>query len=220
MSSAIVHKFNGIDIRQLSDDGYVNATAMCRATGKKFYDYARLKTTQKYLEALSSVAGIPATDLARSVQGGDPKFQGTWVHPKVAIHLAQWCSPEFAVFVTELVFDWMNGNVALEEEEEEEEWTWEAAILAFMLRLCFELGEGMEKDDCRVVATLGFAWLNDEDLSDVAIADFLKLNPVDVARRVARLQELGAVDAERLLLLPAAWTPQNTLASNDANLLN
>lgn len=38
------------------------------------------------------------------------KERGTYVHPKVAIHLAQWLSPKFAVFVTEVVFDWMSGR--------------------------------------------------------------------------------------------------------------
>src|SRR5690606_34081967 len=34
----------------------------------------------------------------------------TWVHPKVAIHLAQWLSADFAVQVSEWVYDWMSGN--------------------------------------------------------------------------------------------------------------
>jgi KilA-N domain len=42
-------------------------------------------------------------------KGGDPKLeQGTWAHPQVAIHCAQWCSPEFAVLVTRWVFEWMS----------------------------------------------------------------------------------------------------------------
>ena len=104
--------------------------------------------------------------------------------------------------------------------EEEAEWSWEAAILAFLLSLCSELGEEMEKNDCRVVATLGFAWLNGEDLSDEAIADFLKLDPLDVGERIAYLQDVGAVDADRLLLLPAEWIPQNTLVGHDATSQN
>lgn len=33
------------------------------------------------------------------------------MHPQVAINLAQWISPEFAVQVTQWVFDWMSGKV-------------------------------------------------------------------------------------------------------------
>lgn len=39
-----------------------------------------------------------------------PELQGTWVHPQVAIHLASWLSPDFAVAVTQWVFDWMSGK--------------------------------------------------------------------------------------------------------------
>jgi hypothetical protein len=44
--------------------------------------------------------GIPITELVQSIRGGTPELQGTWVHPQVAIALAQWLSPEFAVKVT------------------------------------------------------------------------------------------------------------------------
>ena len=51
--------------------------------------------------------------LIQPLKGGvAPKQQGTWVHPKVAINLAQWLSPQFAVQVSTRVFDWMEGRVA------------------------------------------------------------------------------------------------------------
>lgn len=98
-------------IHQRVKDGYVNATAMCKAAGKPWADYNRLSTTSLYLEALSADMGIPITELVQSIRGGVPTMQGTWVHPQVAIHLAQWLSPEFAVKVTKWVFDWMSGKV-------------------------------------------------------------------------------------------------------------
>lgn len=44
------------------------------------------------------------------MKGGDIRFQGTWVHPQVAINLAQWLSAKFAVQVSQWVFDWMSGK--------------------------------------------------------------------------------------------------------------
>ena len=98
-------------IHQRVRDGYVNATAMCKAAGKKWNDYYRLATTDPFVAELSSETGIPATELIQSVRGGDPTLQGTWVHPQVAINLAQWLSPRFAVLVSKWVVDWMSGNV-------------------------------------------------------------------------------------------------------------
>jgi hypothetical protein len=37
--------------------------------------------------------------------------KGTFVHPKLAIYLAQWCSAEFAVEVSELVFRYLSGGL-------------------------------------------------------------------------------------------------------------
>lgn len=56
------------------------------------------------------MAGIPATRLILSISGGTPHLQGTWVHPQVAVHLAQWLSPRFSVLVTRWVTDWMSGG--------------------------------------------------------------------------------------------------------------
>ena len=104
----IPHTINASVINQRAGDGYIHATAMCQAAGKKFNDYSRLDATQSFLSALSSDAGIPVTRLINSLQGGN-SIQGTWVHPKVA-HLAQWLSPQFAVQVTNWVYDWMSGK--------------------------------------------------------------------------------------------------------------
>lgn len=98
-------------ISQRITDGYINATAMCKAAGKKINDYGRLSTTQAFLKELSSETGIPASGLVQIIKGGNPQFQGTWVHPQVAIHLAQWLSPKFAVLVSKWVFEWMSGNI-------------------------------------------------------------------------------------------------------------
>ena len=97
-------------IHQRAVDGYINATAMCKAAGKAFADYQRLGTTKAYLAALHADMGIPITELIQSVRGGPPELQGTWIHPQVAIHLAQWLSPEFAVQVSKWVFEWVSGQ--------------------------------------------------------------------------------------------------------------
>lgn len=106
----IPHETRGFIIHQRPKDGYINATAMCQAAGKRWFDYKRQLTTQPFLDELSSATGIPASEIIQSLSGGHPHLQGTWVHPRVAIHLAQWLSPEFAVQVSGWVFDWMSGK--------------------------------------------------------------------------------------------------------------
>ena len=98
-------------IQQRLLDGYINGTAICKSANKLIGHYLSNKTTQEFLAELSSVIGIPITDLIQIVQGGDSTLQGTWVHPYVATNLAQWASAKTAVKVSIWVTEWMNGNI-------------------------------------------------------------------------------------------------------------
>ena len=108
----IPHKVENTLIHQRALDGYVNATAMCKAVGKQFSAYSRLKGTQDFLKELSAATGIPVAQLIHTVVGGIPDLQGTWVHPDVAIHLGQWLSPKFAVAVAGWVRDWVSNKIS------------------------------------------------------------------------------------------------------------
>ncbi|MEG3878648.1 KilA-N domain-containing protein [Microcoleus sp. herbarium7] len=119
----LAHSFNEIGIPQSSEDstiggkdipkGYVNATQMCKAGKKKLNDWTRLKRSIAYLEALSLATGIPASSLSIELQGtpdGDASLQGTWVHPKVAISIAAWISPELEVWASDALLRVINGE--------------------------------------------------------------------------------------------------------------
>ena len=103
---------DGDVVHQRPQDGYVNATELCRRAGKLFGHYHETAQTKAFLEELSLDIGIPISNLVQAVRGrGDKVEQGTWVHPRVAINLGQWLSPSFAVKVSQWVFDWMEGRV-------------------------------------------------------------------------------------------------------------
>ena len=120
----ISRDFHGARIRQRSD-GYLNATDMCKANGKKFNDYCRLKSTQNFLVSLSNFTGLPIKS-----QVGNSRFDenkglmeithggidaGTWIHSNLAIYLAIWCNSDFAVLVTDWVHELLTkGTVSLD----------------------------------------------------------------------------------------------------------
>jgi hypothetical protein len=106
----IPHPVQGGIIYQRPKDGYINATAMCQAAGKRWNDYNSIGPTAEFLKALTAETGIAVSEMVQSQRGGDVRFQGTWVHPQVAINLAQWLSGEFAVKVSQWVYDWMSGK--------------------------------------------------------------------------------------------------------------
>lgn len=99
----IPHKVAESIVDQRTSDGYINATAMCKAADRMFAHYLENKQTKGFLEALESDIGIPISGLVQTVKGGSPQLQGSWVHPQVAINLATWLSPKFAVQVSKWV---------------------------------------------------------------------------------------------------------------------
>lgn len=109
----IERQVNGDMIPQRPRDGYINATALCKKAGKQFKHYNENASTKLFIDELSTVVGIPTSLLIQIVKGGsDPKAQGTWVHPDIAVNLGQWLSPKFAVQVSRWVREWLQGNVS------------------------------------------------------------------------------------------------------------
>jgi hypothetical protein len=116
-AQALFHSLSGKDGKLITElrlsDGFVNATKMCQSATlaegveKKFTDFKRLQGTTIYIEALSRKAGYLSHQLVHVGSGG----QATFVHPKLAVYLAQWCSAEFAVEVSELVFRYLTGGL-------------------------------------------------------------------------------------------------------------
>jgi hypothetical protein len=94
-------EWNGHPIQRRQMDGYVNATAMCKANGKHLPHYLANGRTGEYLQALSGSVGIPTDLLKVSIGTGPNHLRGTWIHPRLAVDLARWISPAFAV--------WMDG---------------------------------------------------------------------------------------------------------------
>ena len=88
------------------DDGFINITNLCKAGGKLFADWSRLKKTDSFKQILSSTMGIPIVDILKHELGGNGE-RHTWAHPQIAINIAQWISPEFDVLVSKWVYEIM-----------------------------------------------------------------------------------------------------------------
>ena len=94
-------EWNGHPIQRRQADGYVNATAMCKANGRHLPHYLANDRTTEYLQALSGSVGIPSDHLKTTIVNGPNHLRGIWIHPRLAVDLARWISPAFAV--------WMDG---------------------------------------------------------------------------------------------------------------
>ena len=75
-----VRSYDGTPISRRTTDGYVNATAMCKANNKQWNDYFRTDRATQYLEALSAKTGNPVlgpTGLVVANVGGDHSGLGS-----------------------------------------------------------------------------------------------------------------------------------------------
>jgi phage antirepressor YoqD-like protein len=92
-------------------DGYLNATVMCKAYDKRLNNWLRNEATKSVIDALSLETRIRATKLVEVIKGrADTIEQGTWIHPKLAVQLAQWLDPAFALWVSDLVIEFFANN--------------------------------------------------------------------------------------------------------------
>lgn len=100
-SGIVVRTWNDAPITRRDSDGFADATGMCEANGKRWFDYHRSDRTADYIEALTETTGLSRDELIISTTTGPNHLRGTWVHPRLAVDLARWISPQFAV--------WMDG---------------------------------------------------------------------------------------------------------------
>ena len=108
---AIIQNFdyNG-QLIQRRADGFVNLTQMCQANRKRIDNYLRLKQTQDYARVLSQ--SLTSEVVESEIGGSNPS---TWGHPSLAINLARWISPEFAVWCDAHIFNLMvSGSTSID----------------------------------------------------------------------------------------------------------
>jgi hypothetical protein len=101
----------GYEIEHREEDGYINVSNLCKAGGKQFPGWKRLQKTKAFLQVLSTSMQIHMDELIRYTSGSNNQ-RATWVHPQVAINIAQWISPKFDVKVSAWVYEvMMTGKV-------------------------------------------------------------------------------------------------------------
>ena len=94
MPDLVTRAWNGTPIARRTTDGFVNATAMCKANDKRWADYWRTDRAGEYAEALFEETQIPISQLVQVRHGNE-----TWIHPQVAVDLARWINAPFAVWM-------------------------------------------------------------------------------------------------------------------------
>ena len=82
-----------VSMLQKTDEMFFNATLIASQFGKLPKDWLKTDQTQDYCRVIFQKENIPFENLVRTTQGG--KYKGTWLHKKLALSFARWCSVEF-----------------------------------------------------------------------------------------------------------------------------
>jgi hypothetical protein len=109
---------NDVIIVSRTEDNYINATQLCQASNKQFNDWFRLNTTKQLISVLEAETGT-VSQLVDVKIGVD--HSGTWIHPDLAIQLAQWISPIFLLQVSKWIRTLLtDGHVELLKNKDDE----------------------------------------------------------------------------------------------------
>jgi len=110
-----------IVIESRASDNFVNATQLCKAGGKFFKDWYKLESTKNLINELHKDitfnGSIDPLTLVDKKVGGN--HSGTWIHPDLAVPLAQWISPAFAIQVSRWIRElFTTGTVTIDKDAE------------------------------------------------------------------------------------------------------
>jgi hypothetical protein len=110
--------FNNNIIESRASDNFINATQMCKAGGKKFAQWFMLESTKELIRTLEEDLKLNTNIV--DVQKG--RYGGSWVHPDLAVQLAQWISPKFAIQVSRWTRELLiTGSVSIDSKKTNEE---------------------------------------------------------------------------------------------------
>jgi len=122
---------NGITFKFENGEKFVSATQMVHMYDKRLNDFFRLKQTAEFIKELYLImegenADLPKLKnptrpnteslaraypkLIKTIKGGDPYLQGTWVHERLSLKLAAWLSPRFEVWVYDTILQIMKSD--------------------------------------------------------------------------------------------------------------
>ncbi len=134
-------RLNNILIESRSIDNFINATQLCKAGGKVFAKWYRLDSTKELIDEMLKTFNVQKWTLRNLIDkriGG--RHSGTWIHPDLAIQLAQWISAKFAIQVSKWIRElFITGSVSIESKKSDEE-------LTQLQRRVFELEEENRKN--------------------------------------------------------------------------
>jgi len=97
-----------------SDELFFNATDIAKQYGKKPNEWLDSKQANEYMAVILEAENLRFDNLVRTTKGG--KYQGTWLHKKLALPFARWLSVRFEYDLDQ----WINSRLKQENERKQQ----------------------------------------------------------------------------------------------------
>jgi len=110
LTTVFTTEYDGVAVT-FTGDGWFDATAAAAKFGKRPVDWLRLPETKRYITALKNRSG--KISLLRVERRGRGKRDATWMHPKLAVRLAQWLDVDFAIWCDEQIDHILRGGLSV-----------------------------------------------------------------------------------------------------------
>ncbi|ANB50970.1 putative KilA-N domain-containing protein [Powai lake megavirus] len=102
-------KFGDLEVVMMRENGYVNATNLCKKCGKDYKNWKRNDNSKELVGMLIKDINLPKHKLIISIKGGfNTKIRGTYVHPIILTNIATWISPSFSIKISIWIEEWKN----------------------------------------------------------------------------------------------------------------
>lgn len=88
------------------EDGYINATQLCKVGGKEFKKWHKNDKTKELVEKVYTKTQIDKDMLIQINRSGLNEERCTWVHPTIGLHIAQWISTDFFLQTVDWINEW------------------------------------------------------------------------------------------------------------------
>ncbi|AGC02398.1 transcriptional regulator [Acanthamoeba polyphaga moumouvirus] len=101
-------QYGDFDVIIDKSNGYVNITKMCKScdTTKEFKAWLRNKSSILLIDEISQAINISKKKLITKKNNGLNNTRGTYVHPILLTHIAQWFSIDFSVKISLWIEKW------------------------------------------------------------------------------------------------------------------
>ena len=94
------------------EDGYINVSKLIKDSSREYKTWHRSAKTKEYIREVAEFTELDISDLLQLIKGGTTDIcrlvSGTYGHPDLAIHAAQWCSAKFHLRTTHILQDHFN----------------------------------------------------------------------------------------------------------------